>query len=647
MREVTIDNHTINMGFTSDSNASVLYFPVTEFFEKFGLGGTFAVLNRRPTEKFAYSIPLSQISLNGEVLQVLLSEYDTAIASTQREKGEIELAYSIDNVRKMSQVWYTEVNQSLVDSGVIPTPYETWLDALEDKAARAETAELGAEQAKAAAAEFASFIENMNISVRSLPSTESATVEKTMDPTTGGWLFKMGIPRGADGGISIVIVQVLPETGASNTIYLVPSSDPKTGDLYEEYIFTNGKWERIGGTSINLNDYLKKSEAQDTYQKIENVDTFVAQYGVTTFAEISNAAKARKSVTCLYQDGSTGYRSYILVNITGASATFSVPFDNDSLGNAQFRTIQVNASGWLQPDNRKIEKQSNRENTLSNSTTKYPTSHAVHEAIAALDQKFVKNHEQSGDEASFIDFDSSRVEIWSKNDDSDYSSVYIDGATVEIANYFEGKESIIDVNDEGVKVRGESIKLSGLDVLVESDAIDIRTMSGGLDLSAAAGDVNIGTAWGDINLSPSGVANYNGEEIAVKSDIPDVPEDKVFVATYGTTTLNEVASAISDRKIVICIYSNWVYRAVNSDRFESFDATSGIVRYLKIAANNTWSSGSTNIERTSYKVTFLTSASTDAQYPSAKCVYDTLQNAVGDVHAALQELLGGETEANA
>ena len=42
----------------------------------------------------------------------------------------------------------------------------------------------------------------------------------------------------------------------------------------------------------------------------------------------------------------------------------------------------------------------------------------------------------------------------------------------------------------------------------------------------------------------------------------------------------------------------------------------------------------TNIERSTNKVTSLSSSSTDTEYPSAKCVYDL----VGDIETALQTL---------
>lgn len=51
------------------------------------------------------------------------------------------------------------------------------------------------------------------------------------------------------------IVDELPTSGQSNTIYLVPKSE---GIGYDEYIYVNGEWELIGDTDIELDRYVDK-----------------------------------------------------------------------------------------------------------------------------------------------------------------------------------------------------------------------------------------------------------------------------------------------------------------------------------------------------------------------------------------------------
>ena len=56
-------------------------------------------------------------------------------------------------------------------------------------------------------------------------------------------------------GISFEIVQSLPQTGDPGTIYLILDSQGPTGDIYDEYIYINNAWEKIGTTAADLTDY--------------------------------------------------------------------------------------------------------------------------------------------------------------------------------------------------------------------------------------------------------------------------------------------------------------------------------------------------------------------------------------------------------
>lgn len=56
--------------------------------------------------------------------------------------------------------------------------------------------------------------------------------------------------------ISFEVVSQLPSSGESNKIYLVASSSPESQDSYDEYIWVNNSWEKIGNTDINLDNYV-------------------------------------------------------------------------------------------------------------------------------------------------------------------------------------------------------------------------------------------------------------------------------------------------------------------------------------------------------------------------------------------------------
>lgn len=59
-------------------------------------------------------------------------------------------------------------------------------------------------------------------------------------------------------GFSVSTVDVLPESGEFNTIYLVPSESPTENNKYNNYIWTGTEYDEIGGASpadIDLSDY--------------------------------------------------------------------------------------------------------------------------------------------------------------------------------------------------------------------------------------------------------------------------------------------------------------------------------------------------------------------------------------------------------
>lgn len=58
--------------------------------------------------------------------------------------------------------------------------------------------------------------------------------------------------------ISFEVVQSLPSTGAAGTIYLVSNSGSGTNS-YDEYIYVNNSWEKIGTTDVDLSSYWNTS----------------------------------------------------------------------------------------------------------------------------------------------------------------------------------------------------------------------------------------------------------------------------------------------------------------------------------------------------------------------------------------------------
>ena len=55
-------------------------------------------------------------------------------------------------------------------------------------------------------------------------------------------------------------VDSLPPTGEDNVIYLVPNTDPESQNLYDEFLYVDSAFEKIGETDIDLSNYWSKTD---------------------------------------------------------------------------------------------------------------------------------------------------------------------------------------------------------------------------------------------------------------------------------------------------------------------------------------------------------------------------------------------------
>lgn len=68
-------------------------------------------------------------------------------------------------------------------------------------------------------------------------------------------------PQGQPGAINLLIVSQLPPTGVAGTLYFVEKQDSEEKDVYDEYMWVNNDWERVGEKQfvIDLTDYVKNT----------------------------------------------------------------------------------------------------------------------------------------------------------------------------------------------------------------------------------------------------------------------------------------------------------------------------------------------------------------------------------------------------
>ena len=76
-------------------------------------------------------------------------------------------------------------------------------------------------------------------------------------------------------GFSIEIVNSLPATGDAGVFYFVPNSGEQN-NIYDEYLYVNNAWEKLGTTEIDLSNYLQKTDIA-AWAKAPNKPTYTAQ----------------------------------------------------------------------------------------------------------------------------------------------------------------------------------------------------------------------------------------------------------------------------------------------------------------------------------------------------------------------------------
>lgn len=96
---------------------------------------------------------------------------------------------------------------------------------------------------------------------------------------------------------AIAVVTELPTENISESTIYLKAHEHGTGDSYDEYIYTAGKWEKIGNTDIDLSDYLKSADAATTY--LTKADA------TTTYATKTDVINVTTNLTTNYVSNET------------------------------------------------------------------------------------------------------------------------------------------------------------------------------------------------------------------------------------------------------------------------------------------------------------------------------------------------------
>lgn len=70
------------------------------------------------------------------------------------------------------------------------------------------------------------------------------------------------------------IVQTLPASGEKGTMYLVLMGTTETQNYYEEFIYVNNAWEKLGTLGVDLSGYMKTADMVEVTES--EIDTILA-----------------------------------------------------------------------------------------------------------------------------------------------------------------------------------------------------------------------------------------------------------------------------------------------------------------------------------------------------------------------------------
>ena len=104
----------------------------------------------------------------------------------------------------------------------------------------------------------------------------------------------------------------------------------------------------------------------------------------------------------------------------------------------------------------------------------------------------------------------------------------------------------------------------------------------------------------------------------------------IFKAEYGVTTYEEVNEAYNQGKIIHCDYNGncYVLSSFTGGQAWFVAIVTTTINMLFLGANG-WNRATYYAQTTGDRVTTIDSSSTDKKYPSAKAVYDFVNNTLG------------------
>lgn len=175
-----------------------------------------------------------------------------------------------------SNKFYLEVKDAINATTEIPDEYPEWIDTANEKIKEMDNLNITTERVE----------DGVDIVLTDKKGVTTRTEVKDGAPGPQG-------PQGEPGAVKMQVVDTLPETGETDTIYLVKKDNPGEQNLYDEYVYTDTGWEHIGDTSVDLTDYYTKEESDENLNAripIFNLPVSDTSFNFTSGEPVENAS---------------------------------------------------------------------------------------------------------------------------------------------------------------------------------------------------------------------------------------------------------------------------------------------------------------------------------------------------------------------
>lgn len=159
--------------------------------------------------------------------------------------------------------------------------------------------------------------------------------------------------KGEPGAIKMVIVNDLPLVGSGDTIYLVPVDDPEQSNRYDEYIYVNNTWEKLGGiqVEVDLTDYVKNTD----YATNVNAGVIIGNNALNLYS--NGKVYCAERTYAQYQNDNNYYfigKGTLENVITGKGLVSNTNYANGTTAgvvkvDANYNGVNVGSSGFIFP----------------------------------------------------------------------------------------------------------------------------------------------------------------------------------------------------------------------------------------------------------------------------------------------------------